>query len=424
MIRELVCPRCETPFPYEESLRGREMACRQCSLVFAVSPWDPAQSPRKSGPAPQAPTADKPTSGGRLSPRGLAWIVAGVGLLLVLMIGVPVVGFILLPGIAASANQGTALADTLLPPDGLDQPPPDFAAAPGVLRAGAPGGNVAPQPADGITVALDDLDAGDAAQQKRGAESLAHMKPEPERRTEVLRALKEVLSNGDRFAPRDACVRALAVWATRREVPYLLGLLDHPDGGVRREAIVGLGKLKDGRAAPLLARRLSIASERACASEALKQIGSDAEMPVREQLRHPDAAVRREVCHILQTIGTADSYPALKKAVEDPDDGVVRAAREALPPGERPPVYRPAETMTLAIHVRNPDDWAGLEARVRRLLPSSTATVRVTTSGDWKWVKLAPVRSDAAQFSRRITFGKITAVHKDQRLIYVEPLGR
>jgi hypothetical protein len=35
-------------------------------------------------------------------------------------------------------------------------------------------------------------------------------------------------------------------------------------------------------------------------------------------------------------------------------------------------------------------------------------------------VRVAPVRGDAEAFSRKIDFGKITAVHNDQRLIYVD----
>jgi hypothetical protein len=44
----------------------------------------------------------------------------------------------------------------------------------------------------------------------------------------------------------------------------------------------------------------------------------------------------------------------------------------------------------------------------------------VNTSGECKWVELAPVKSDAETFARTINFARVTAVHNNPRLIYVE----
>jgi hypothetical protein len=427
MTRELACPRCRTPFPYDESIRGRQMPCRQCGLIFAVSPWDPAQAPDPAAPRTAEPAvAVKAAAPRRLDSRVLFLIVAGVGLVLVLFVGVPVVGFLLLPMLAGTAEHPAYTSQNMLDdPDDPDQQPPGFAAVPGVLRMGNPGADPAPAPAadppaDAVAEAVQQLQDADAGTQKRGADALARMDPEPERRAEVVQALKDVMASRDPFAPRQECVRALGVWATRREVNYLLSMLDHPQAGVRREAIKALGNLKAGRAAPELARRLDNASERSVAAEALKQIGAPAEQPVREQLRHANAAVRVEVCRILQAIGTEDSYPALKKAVDDPDGRVAQAAREALPADQRPREYGADETITVAVHVPNATQWPALEGRIRSLAEFHHATAKVSTSGAWKWVKVAPVRSEPATFARRITFGKVTAVHRDERLIYVE----
>jgi HEAT repeat protein len=109
-------------------------------------------------------------------------------------------------------------------------------------------------------------------------------------------------------SPRIQGIRALAVWGTAAEVPYLLRLLDDADRGVQEAAIVALGKLKDARAADMLAARLNTA-QRAVAGEALKEIGPAAESAVREQLHSADNGARIEAIKILKVIRPRFFFP-------------------------------------------------------------------------------------------------------------------
>jgi hypothetical protein len=65
-------------------------------------------------------------------------------------------------------------------------------------------------------------------------------------------------------------------------------------------------------------------------------------------------------------------------------------------------------------------NWPELEKRIKALADSRRPICKVNTSGEYKWVKLTPVLCDAETFAHKIDFGKVGAVHSDQRLIYVE----
>jgi hypothetical protein len=295
-------------------------------------------------------------------------------------------------------------------PPVLQPPPlPDFGPPPAV-----------PVDADPIARAVADLRSDDVFRQADAARALQRTPVNPRRQPEVIAALKGVVENRRPLVPRQEAARTLGVWGTRADVPYLLGLLDDSDHGVQAVAIVGLGRLKDARAADLLALRLKNGGQRAVASQALKELGPAAEAAVRQQLDSPDNPVRVEACKILKVIGTRASYPALVRAARDPDHGVADAAREALPPALRPPVYGSRQTITLNVHVANIQAWPALEAKIKALADDPDLVYSVHTSGDYKWVKLAPVNCDAETFARRINFGRIVAVHNDQRLIYVD----
>jgi HEAT repeat protein len=250
---------------------------------------------------------------------------------------------------------------------------------------------------------------------------LLKIEPVEARRGEVVEALKKVAATPGGFAGRAEAIRALARWGTKDDVPFLLGLIDHNDQAVREAVIVTLGQWKDARAADALAQRLVNGQDRPWASQALKDIGPSAEKPVIDMLRHADAGVRVEACRVLRVIAGKAGQAALVEAAEDPDDVVVQAAREALPPALRPPVYGPKQFLKLNVHVRNPKAWPEIEAKLRKLADAPKAVMKVSTSGDYKWVEMAPVNSDAETFARRITFAKIIAVHADQRLIYIDP---
>jgi HEAT repeat protein len=427
MLRTVTCPRCEAPFEIEESLRGRQLTCPDCKLTFVFRPWEtPSVSPAK------ALSGVRPLPRPRQSPW-LKVAVAAVALVALLLIAVPISALLIVSRMATPdqsqpiVSQG-GLADDLLNGDPGPEPPPQFAAVPGKLVAGKPRVE-APAPAaqvepDAISVAVEKLRDANVFTQAVGAGELERMTPVPARQAQVVSALKAVIEGPEPFAPRAACTRALGVWGGREEARYILTLVEDRDNGVRASAMLTLGKLKDARAAEPIARRLANPADRRWAGRALKDLGSAAESAVRARLRHPDAAVRIEACHVLKAIGTSASHAALKETLTDPNTAVAQAARDALPPGQRTPEYGPQEIMTINVHVRHPEDWPALEAQLRALADTSPAMLKVTTSGDYKWVKLAPVHGDAETFARKIPFGKIVAVHNNQRLIYVDPEKR
>ncbi len=157
----------------------------------------------------------------------------------------------------------------------------------------------------------------------------------------------------------------------------------------------------------------------------MKAIGPGAEAAVRTLLDNQDLGIRIKACEILKVIGTAAGHQALLEAAEDPDSGIAEAARNALPAKLRPAVYGPRLVMKICVinGAKFPQLWPEIEAKFKALADSPKARCKVNTSGDCKWVELSPVRSDAEIFSRKIDFAKVTAVHNNVRIVYVE-LGR
>jgi hypothetical protein len=91
------------------------------------------------------------------------------------------------------------------------------------------------------------------------------------------------------------------------------------------------------------------------------------------------------------------------------------------PPGPRPPVYGPEQTLTLNIHIRNANVWPDIQARLKALLDSPKGKVKLNTiSGAYYWVTVAPVNGEADGFARKVNFAKVVAVHMAQRLIYLD----
>jgi hypothetical protein len=394
------CPGCGARLAIGPALHGRQVRCQGCGQVFVAG----EAAPGEALPWPRRDSRDRPVG-------LIVGLCVGAGLLLV-------GAFVVLIAVLARADAEEAEAVAWQPPPA--QPPqPVIIPFPPVAQPPAPQNNI-PVGGDPITRAVAQLKSDSAFQQADGARDLEKMAVHPQRRAEVVAALKGVVENRRPLIPRGAATRTLGVWGTGREVPYLIRLTDDGDPGVQEAAIVALGRLRDARAADVLALRLANNRQRNAASEALKNLGPVAEPAVRQQLDSPDGRVRVEVCKILKVIGTRASYPALVRLANDEDQGVAAAAREALPPAERPPVWGPRQTMRLNVKVVNIHAWPALEAKLKALADDPHPRYKVHTSGDYKWVDLAPVNSDAEAFARRIPFGRIVAVHNDQRLIYVD----
>jgi hypothetical protein len=273
--------------------------------------------------------------------------------------------------------------------------------------------------ADPISRAVTELSSDDLSSQGDACKLLAAMKVDGQRRVEVVQAVKKLIDARARLSPRQQAVRVLAVWGTAADIPYLLRLLDDPDGGVEEAAIVALGKIKDSSAADILTLRL-YSPQRVAASEALEEIGPAAESVVQEQVKSTDRSVRLEAIKIIKVIGTAASQPDLIQLASDDDAAVALAAREALPPNLRPPNWGPNQTVRLNVHVADYQAWPAIETQVKALADSPNPKCKSNCSGEYMWVTLSPVNVDPDTFARKINFGKIVAVHTEQRLIYVE----
>jgi hypothetical protein len=305
------------------------------------------------------------------------------------------------------------------PPPGKPAPRP----APFQPQPAAPVGNPPPkepEDPDPVNRALKKLRSENLSEQNQGVRLLLVLEPAAKRRAEVLPILKKIASSPRAFPPRGDAVKAIAHWGTKDDAPFLLTLLDDNENAVREAAIVTLGQWKDARAADPVAQRLVNGHDRPWASQALKELGSAAEKPVTELLRHANADVRLEACRVLRVIATKESHAALVDAAEDGDERVMQAAREALPPALRPPIYGPKQFIKLNVHVKNPQAWPEIEGKLKKLVDAPKAVIKVSTSGEYKWVDLAPVNGTAEAFAQKIRFAKITAVHNDSRLIYID----
>jgi serine/threonine protein kinase len=78
------------------------------------------------------------------------------------------------------------------------------------------------------------------------------------------------------------------------------------------------------------------------------------------------------------------------------------------------------QTLTLNVHVVDYQAWPAIEAKIKALADSPKVRCEARRSGEYMWVTLRPVNVDPHTFARKINFGKIVAIHTDQRLIYVE----
>lgn len=195
-----------------------------------------------------------------------------------------------------------------------------------------------PANADALTKAIHHLKSPNSWRRSEAARSLKKMAPN-ERRSEVAQALHDALEKEARGQDlstftRQEIVEALAVWGNKDSVPALLNALkDLPEHDpFTRQAIFRLlARFKDERACEPLAHYLEDFATSHDAAEALKSMGSIAEKAVLKRLQHPDASVRREVCELLQVIGTKESIPALEKvAAKGTFAGEAREAIQAI----------------------------------------------------------------------------------------------
>jgi HEAT repeats len=459
MALSVTCPQCGSLLNLDPALAGERVRCPHCQAVVDVPAAgrrvesgirDESPQMKSRGESRRVAAEDDAPAGRRAAdgddpdsfrrrdvskPLPVGWIVGGIGA----GVGVVVLAIVLVlifvreeqpPPPAVFQVQGPGMNIKMEIPQDFAKQMQEMQQQ---MQQGMPqnGPNVfppidfnpvqaEPEDPDPINRALKKLRSENASFQRNGARELENLEPVEKRRAEVIQALKKVANAPDLFAPRGEAVKAISRWGTKDEVPFFLELIDHNDHNVRQAVLVALGQWKDPRAADPVAQRLVNGQDRPWASKALKEIGPAAEKPVIEMLRHEDAGVRVEACRVLKVIGGKEGQAALVKATDDVDKGVIQAAREALPPELRPPIYGPNQLMRLNVQVRDAKAWPDIEAKLRKLADAPKAVLKVTTSGDYKWVDLSPVNCDAETFARRITFAKVGAVYNDRRLIYVD----
>jgi predicted Zn finger-like uncharacterized protein len=157
-----------------------------------------------------------------------------------------------------------------------------------------------------IKQAVEELNGGDHQRRRLAAEWLASAPLDPALQPEVARALDPTLADRGGGVVEWG-VKALAVWATADNVPSLIRGVEDDHFPRRHEAMAVLGKLKDGRAAPAVAARLTSAFDWKQASDALIAMGPVAKDEVMKYLNHNNRRVRDEAVKILGTYGVKDN---------------------------------------------------------------------------------------------------------------------
>jgi HEAT repeat protein len=158
-------------------------------------------------------------------------------------------------------------------------------------------------------------------ERKKGAEWLQRSPVDPVHQADVSRQLEANLSDNNEDVA-EAAAKALVPWATKDNVPELIRRVEDQAfgfraGKLRPHAIAALTRLKDARAAPALAARLSDNDSREKAREALIAIGRiGGEAEVRKQLSNPKKEVRDAAVAILATYGVKENF-TLTQALAD-----------------------------------------------------------------------------------------------------------
>mgnify|MGYP000845568448 CR=1 FL=1 len=179
------------------------------------------------------------------------------------------------------------------------------------------------------------LQSGEKDQKAAALAWLAQSPPRADCRAEIARKLSQMLQEpGVEQDLRREATKALVAWATPDQIGALLPLLKSEDAKTRQAAIRALGRLKHQASAAILVEAL--ATDRAVASEALRQLGPAAERDVLNLLeRAKEPVIRREAMVVLTAIGGRDSLPALQRHAKDADAELARTAQVAIAVIER-----------------------------------------------------------------------------------------
>jgi RNA polymerase sigma factor (sigma-70 family) len=175
---------------------------------------------------------------------------------------------------------------------------------------------------DDFEAALGGLKDDNLSHRRKALQWFASADADHPRRAEAAREMGRLLKDGGPFDKQDAS-RALASWATKKEVPALIEVLQEErlPIGVKSSIMKALARLKDDRAISVLAEKLADPFENKEAIHGLIAIGQAAEEEVLKYLEHDSYQARVAACKVLKEIGTKKSVAPLQTAV-------TRAARE------------------------------------------------------------------------------------------------
>ena len=161
---------------------------------------------------------------------------------------------------------------------------------------------------------LADLKSNDVARMRQAADRLSKMPASADfnSRKEIVLALVPLLKHGDQGV-RTVGFHAFGPWAGQDGVGMLVGLMNNPQ--TCNIAMDTLARVDGARAAQSIVAKLSDPAHAAHATAVLKGLGSAAEYAVLPLLNQSNPKMQIEACHILKSIGTAQSIQSLNYLV-------------------------------------------------------------------------------------------------------------
>jgi HEAT repeat protein len=293
MAIQAICPDCDARHNFRDEARGKRVRCKNCSNKFIVGADNPncvaasASQSEKPGRRRQKDKARKPAKGSTRKPLLIGGIVAGAALLF----GGAGLGWYYSHKKATDDVGQTAQNDSDHDRDGTRAP-------------------------KNIPEALTALKSAETGERRSAADWLAKQSLDAARQTEVAKALDPLLVEPN-AETRLSALQALAVWATKDNVPALIAILKEESWDQQHELAFDVAALvKDPRPAPWIVHYLANPSARARATKTLQAIGSQAEAAVVPLLFHADAAVQQEARSLLKGWSTKDGVVLNQVLVE------------------------------------------------------------------------------------------------------------
>jgi hypothetical protein len=150
-----------------------------------------------------------------------------------------------------------------------------------------------------------------------------------ETRKKIARAFKR-LAEEDHGVAKEKAVRGLVIWGGKHSGPILLKMLEAAQPAAEEQVIGALAEIKYGPAAAVLATKLGDQRLRQASTDALKQLGSDAEDALVKLVRGENQQNALAAIGLLGEIGTRRSLSALGKGTSNRNAERSAACKEAL----------------------------------------------------------------------------------------------